>query len=452
MRKMFNALTRPPILTPRIHGNHWTPRRWGPKDTNFRFPAKENIPSTVVDAEQTLQNAAPARQDETVVGSDAGSKPPRLTIDTIMKAQNSDDEGVTNEYEDSSIQSSCNESPPPSAPPQMVSWQGASLGPRDALIRIFVNEAQYQQTVIDTLKESVQRTNEAIAKSHAPSQKGPIFEHKAPQRPIIPHASIKAALVKRLQWQEFELNSRIRRAKQEYQARAKRWQEHCKMLDAQNPPDEPPPPTILETPLTSRTGRRRGGVSDMMYSEFDLEQFMQKQAENDKVDAELLGRTNAAEIPDMIAVTPACHSAYRFDDTNRIVYDPNDFYDYWVKDAWTEEEEKVFFQLLNEVGKKFGTIASHPTLKHKTVQDCVRFYYREKADDKYRALAQGTGKKKGKRHESASASGVGGLLGDIRAEEKKGHALVAEEDENNESSDSAYEQEEQSRRDRKSVV
>lgn len=257
---------------------------------------------------------------------------------------------------------------------------------------------------------------------------------------------IRDILINRFEAQEEELENRIKSVKRQYRILAKRWEQHCRTLDEQMPPEEPVLVPTMELPLTGRVGRRnRGGPSDMVHSEFDLEQFAQKQVESDRVDAELLGRQNAAEVPDMIAITRDSWHQCQFDDTNSLVVDPQQFYNYWPKDPWSEEEQYIFFEQLGEAGKKFGIISSQ--LRHRSVQDCVRFYYRNKADVKYMELANHSGKKKGsKRVGSNVTGGIGGLLGDIRAGEEKKTEKAAPEEDVDEDSDSAYEQEGQRRK------
>lgn len=328
--------------------------------------------------------------------------------------------------------------------PLEPSWHKISTTLRAALTRVLVNERPHQDAVVRRIKKKVADENRVTVQSHDPKQRGPYIKYQTdPSKPKASREEVAAALAQRFRIQETALKNKVWNLKKEYKRLSKKWERYCQVLDEQNPPEEVAPVAVPETPLTARTGRRnRAGLSDMIHSEFDLEQFVQKQVESDKVDAELLGRMNAAEVPDMISVTKERWHRYTHNDTNSLVRDAQEFYDYWAMDAWTEDEQIAFRQMLGEVGKKFGVIAANPALHHRTVQDCVRFYYRSKADEKYRHLLRGVVKKGGKRSESRgvpSASDLGGLLADIRAGESRRKG--GREDETRESSESAYEQE-----------
>lgn len=309
------------------------------------------------------------------------------------------------------------------------------------MVRIFATKAFDQQAIINGIKERVFQENEATIKSHGVKRKQVVLQNYKNVNTGIPVGKIRDALVCRFRSQEEELENIVKMAQRKYRAFANRWEQQCRLLDEQVQPEEPVNVSVVEPPLTGRVGRRnKGGPSDLVHSEFDVEQFLQKQLESDRVDAELLGRQNAADIPDMIAVTKERFVPYSYQETNSLVDDPERFYNYWKKDPWSEEEKLTFFELLAEVGKKFGVIAGNPALRHRSVQDCVRFYYRNKADVKYMELANHSGKRKGTKR-SGIAGKMGGLLGDIRAEEDKKTEKVYIEEEIEEDSDSAYEQE-----------
>lgn len=267
----------------------------------------------------------------------------------------------------------------------------------------------------------------------------------------IPRANEKlyTALRHKLTSEDDALKGKIKHLKANYLELHRRWAKFCKKLDDENPPEQPVPSLAIDQPLTGRPGRRnRGGLSDMVTSEYDMDQFLKKQIQSDRVDAELLGRLNAAKIPDMISVIDVNANYFRYNDTNGQVFDAEEFYNYDHRDHWTEEEKRIFQEQMESGNrKKFGIIATTPGLHNRTPQDCVRHYYWEKTEEKYKILLGKKVKKRWHKRQGSAAQGVGGLLGDIRAGDKKtGTPDAGEEQDDDDSSDSAYEQERQRRK------
>lgn len=325
------------------------------------------------------------------------------------------------------------------------SWQGVSLHARDALTRIFVHENARHNFVIEQIKGNVDLENRLFLRARDPSQRMqdsfdlPLTKpHKA--RPT--REEVRAALVERFKSQEVQQEGHLRRLQKRYRGLLRSWTRRCQDLDDTFAPEEPVSTPFIEVPLTARTGRRtRGVLSDMVQSEFDLDEFIKKQAESDRVDAELLGRLNAAVIPDMIVTTKARWTHFEYDDRNGYLWEPARFYSYDEPMKWSHEEIEAFREGRELYNKNFAAISSHPALRNRSVQDCVAFYYRRKCDSEMYGRHRGHRKKSHRASESVPPGGL--LASEIRAGNDRDDdgRLEEEPDDDRESSASAYEQE-----------
>jgi hypothetical protein len=326
-------------------------------------------------------------------------------------------------------------------------WQGVSLHARDALTRIFVHENARHNFVIEQMKGNIDLENRLRVLAHDPEQQEqgsfdlPVTKPRG-AKPT--HEQVRSVLVERFRNQENQQESHLRRLQKRYRTLMRSWTRHCQDLDDTFAPDETVSTPFIEVPLTARTGRRtRGVLSDMVQSEFDLDEFIKKQAESDRVDAELLGRLNAAVIPDMIVTTKKRWSRFEYDDRNAYVWEPARFYGYDTAIKWSPEEMDAFREGRELYHKNFAAISTHPALTRRSVQDCVAYYYRRKCDSEMYGHNRGHRRKSHRASESVPPGGLGPLASDIRAGNDKDEDGRPEEEpeEDRESSASAYEQE-----------
>jgi hypothetical protein len=325
-------------------------------------------------------------------------------------------------------------------------WQGATR-----TLRRVAEERIHDQELPALRRAMVQwihADNHAIAATHAPVSHGQTFSRQNigfDGRPITPpsRGTIFQVLSKVLSAEEESRQQKIQRLKEEYRRLARHWTRHCRELDDGNLPVE-----IEEAEPFSGRGNRRNRL-EFVRTDYEAEQAVERLQDMARYDAALLGRINAATVPDMISVASRSGRLPKFHDTNGDILDPEEFYDYEHVDHWTQEEVDAFHAQMEIHGKRFGLIASHPALK-KTPQDCVRYYYMEKADDKFRALLEPRNRKTVKRstRSSITVQAVpGSIMADMEKVKEKGRS-AATDMEVDETDDSAYEAESVPRRGR----
>ena len=265
-------------------------------------------------------------------------------------------------------------------------------------------------------------------------------------RPVTPPSrdTIFHVLSRVLSAEEESRQEKVQRLKEEYCLLARQWNRHCRELDDGNLPVE-----IEEAEPFSGRGNRRNRL-EFVRTDYEAEQAVERLQDLARYDAVELGRINAATVPELISVAARSSRLPKFHDTNGDIVNPEEFYDYEHVDHWTQEEVDAFHAQMEIHGKRFGLVASHPVLKKKSPQDCVRYYYMEKADDKFRALLEPRNRKTVKRTIQSSTStqaGTGGIMADIERVKEKGRAAV-DDMEVDETDDSAYEAESAPRRGR----
>ena len=324
-------------------------------------------------------------------------------------------------------------------------WQGATRTLRRA-----AEERIQDQGLPELRKAMVQwicAENYTIAATHSSVNQGKTFSRQSigfDGRPVTPPSrnTMFHVLSKVFAAEEGSQQQKIQRLKEDYRRLAHRWTRHCRELDDGNLPVE-----IEEAEPFPARGNRRNRL-EFVRTDYEAEQAVERLQDLARYDAVLLGRINAATVPDMISVASRSSSLPRFNDTNGDILNPEDFYDYEHVDHWTQEEVDAFHAQMELHGKRFGLVACHPALKKKTPQDCVRYYYMEKADDKFRALLEPRNRKTMKRTtRSSTTAQAGSLMADIERVKEKGRA-AATDMEVDETDDSAYEAESAPRRGR----
>ena len=319
-------------------------------------------------------------------------------------------------------------------------WQGATRTLRRAA------EERIQDQELPALRRAMVRwiyaENHAVAATHAPLDHGQPFMRKnigLDGQPVTPPSreTIFHVLSRVFTAEEESQQEKSQRLKEDYQRLARRWTRHCRELDDGNLLVE-----IEEAEPFPARGNRRNRL-EFVRTDYEAEQAVERLQDLARYDAVLLGRINAATVPDMISVASRSSRLPKFHDTNGDILNPEEFYDYEHVDHWTQEEVDAFHAQMESHGKRFGLVACHPALKKKTPQDCVRYYYMEKADDKFRALLEPRNRKTAKRTTRSSTTaqaGPGGIMADIEKVKEKGRATVTDM-EVDETDDSAYEAE-----------
>jgi hypothetical protein len=326
-------------------------------------------------------------------------------------------------------------------------WQGATR-----TLRCAAEERIQDQELPALRRDMVQwiyADNRAIAATHASISYGQTYSRQSiglDGRPVTPPSrdTIFYVLSGAFLEEEGSQQQKVQRLEEEYRQLAHHWNRHCRELDDGNLPVE-----IEEAEPFSGRGNRRNRL-EFVRTDYEAEQAVERLQDMARYDAVQLGRTNAATVPDMISVASRSSRFPKFHDTNGDILNPEEFYDYKHVDHWTQEEVDAFHVQMEVHGKRFGLVASHPSLKKKTPQDCVRYYYMEKADDKFRALLEPRNRKTVKRTTRSSTTtqaGTGGIMADMEKMKEKGRA-VATDMEVDETEDSAYEAESAPRRGR----
>lgn len=326
-------------------------------------------------------------------------------------------------------------------------WQGATRTLRRAA------EERFHDEELPILRRAmvqwIYSENHAIAATHSSPSHGQPFSRQDigfDGRPVTPQSrdTMIHALSMVFMAEEESQQQKIRRLKEQYRRLARRWNRHCRELDDGNLPTE-----IEEAEPFLGRGNRRNRL-EFVRTDYEAEQAVERLQDLARYDAALLGRINAATVPDMISVASRSTYLPKFHDTNGDILNPEEFYDYEHVDHWTQEEVDAFHAQMESHGKRFGLVACHPALKKKTPQDCVRYYYMEKADDKFRALLEPRNRKTVKRTTRSSATtqaGPGGIMADIEKVKERGRAAGTDM-EVDETDDSAYEAESVPRRGR----
>lgn len=219
--------------------------------------------------------------------------------------------------------------------------------------------------------------------------------------------STKSSLEIRFAKRQLDLNKKVERLRTEYLALHDQWAAHCSKLDevAKNL-------ALQEAAATAGRTTRRSAASmgDAVRSDLEMEQIIASLGNEELTDATHLGARNAAVIPDMISVTVG-EVEYAFDDTNKEVENPAEYYAPRTGTYdWTEEEVAIFVEKFAQFPKQFGIIADF--LPHKTPSQCVTFYYLHKTkhiDFRQVVASRVVKRKRGGRKQKSNA-----LLTDIR--------------------------------------
>lgn len=191
--------------------------------------------------------------------------------------------------------------------------------------------------------------------------------------------------------QRAERAAKVAALKAEYRTLNAAWKKYCEHLDkvyerremqrrasVSGHEEEPAnAQSALATPLAARTSRRGAGAGfgDAVRSEAEFLEILASLENAEMQDPVTRAARTAATAPDM-AVRVAGDLPL-IDHDNGYVADPVDFYfGGYDPDVWSDEEQAIFTKRYALYPKQFGRIARG--LPHKTMQQCVAFYYLHK--------------------------------------------------------------------------
>lgn len=246
----------------------------------------------------------------------------------------------------------------------------------------------------------------------------------------VPLDTMQAYLQTRLKDDADARAAKMAALRDEYREKNRAWLKNCAKLDriyerrelqrraSQGLGDDTSPMTssasaLSVTPMpTSRSFRRGGfgssGFGDAVRSEAEFQEILASLENAEMQDPAARAARTAAAVPDMeLQGRPV------YDDDQGYVADPVSFYfTDFDPDVWSEEEKAIFTKRYLQYPKQFGRIAEK--LPHKSVQQCVAFYYLHKHEEGYKAMLTA-------RHRERRKKG-----GKTRSKKARGNALMAD--------------------------
>ncbi|KAJ2146137.1 DNA-binding protein snt1 [Coemansia sp. RSA 678] len=282
------------------------------------------------------------------------------------------------------------------------------------------------------------------------------------------HEQIKPRLVKILAREKVREQSHARRLQEEYSSLYAKWRKRVDKLDRQREAKQrgassgPAANNNAQTAFGAMSHRRRtagapalmttdefgfslgplfsasanpshhidaGGrlddslfTSDAVNSEAELQAIIERLQHDDARNPDLRSQRTAATIPDMVT-DPKQRQMLRFNNNSHLVTDPLVFYHVQQPEPgsseyqriaysnngdtnhyWTQNEVSAFVTAYLTYPKEFGKIAAH--IPHKSMNDCVLFYYRNKKQLKLKDL-EAKSLKRARRSRQAGTSGGG---------------------------------------------
>ncbi|WFD33085.1 DNA-binding protein snt1 [Malassezia sp. CBS 17886] len=201
--------------------------------------------------------------------------------------------------------------------------------------------------------------------------------------------------------------SKIAFLRDEYRAQYRAWLKYCERLGqvyerreqqrhasqtGAGDGDAPPAngsvlaPALATPASTSRTHRRGAGptgFSDTVRSEAEFLEILASLENAEMQDPVARAARTAATIPDMVLRADRDEARTRvraWDDDNGYMADSmKTYFGGFDPDVWSEEETATFARHFAQHPKQFGRIAA--ALPHKTMQQCVAYYYLHKHQD-----------------------------------------------------------------------
>ena len=222
-----------------------------------------------------------------------------------------------------------------------------------------------------------------------------------------------------------------------FAAQYRRWREECEDLDRLKEEQEkleeqqslepgPEPDIPLAAPVNPILDGRRLHKNS---SEYEIEQVLKQSEETARIEQERQDREakknqadmeKEARIPDMQTEDEIRRGT--FIDSNRFrepellttvfSYEP-------PEDTFAEEEQTIFIAAFKETPKKWGEIAS--LLPNRTYEDCIRHYYANKWDGRFRdnrTKKLKAGGRRGRGGRTGPRGRMGGLMADLARTEE----------------------------------
>ena len=233
--------------------------------------------------------------------------------------------------------------------------------------------------------------------------------------------------------QRAERAAKVAALKAEYRALNAAWKKYCEHLDkvyerremqrrasVSGHEEEPAnAQSALATPLAARTSRRGAGAGfgDAVRSEAEFLEILASLENAEMQDPVTRAARTAATAPDM-AVRVAGDLPL-IDHDNGYVADPVDFYfGGYDPDVWSDEEQAIFTKRYALYPKQFGRIARG--LPHKTMQQCVAFYYLHKhlPGNNFKALSTRSRERKRKSKTRPKKAKGSALMADMAGPEE----------------------------------
>ena len=182
------------------------------------------------------------------------------------------------------------------------------------------------------------------------------------------------------------------------------------------------------TPVASRTSRRgAGGFGDAVRSEAEFLEILASLENAEMQDPMTRAARTAAAVPDMEVRVPG--DPAHVDHDNGFVADfARVYFSRFDPDVWSEDERRTFTKRYALYPKQFGRIARG--LPHKTMQQCVVYYYLHKhaPGHDFKALSTRSRERKRKTRRPKKAKGSA-LMADIAAGSAKEPDAEAEPEE-----------------------
>ncbi|KAJ2351526.1 DNA-binding protein snt1, partial [Coemansia sp. RSA 2618] len=176
-------------------------------------------------------------------------------------------------------------------------------------------------------------------------------------------------------------------------------------------------------------------TSDAVHSEAELQAIIERLQHDDARNPDLRSQRTAATIPDMVT-DPIERQMLRFDNNSHLVTDPLTFYHVRLPEPgssadqrvaysnnadanhyWTQSEVSAFVTAYLTYPKEFGKVAAH--IPHKTMNDCVLFYYRNKKQLKLKELEAKSLKRARRSRQAGTSGGGSGRRRKERARERR---------------------------------
>ena len=281
------------------------------------------------------------------------------------------------------------------------------------MTRILFDTQTREDRVNPVLVTNSHIAKSANPKSSAPSSDALVQQVQCGERKAEREATFSLMypfLIQKFKKRQTALTTKIDTLTDEYLSLDRQWKARCLILDE----EIAALPVEVEPALHSAIRATRRTVA----SGVSIEAVLTEVKKSPPVPPERTykentiwrSQRNRAVIPDMLSVTDLDATRVRYNDTNLLVIDTDDFFaPHTGISDWTKEEKEIFYEKYTEMPKQFGIIADF--LPHKTPAQCVAYYYLHKKHLIDFRNGQYTGRRRRQRTGKQKANA---LLADIR--------------------------------------